>query len=133
MIELPYNPDAEAYFAGLARGELLMQRCAGCGGVQFPSRVRCLACGADAPELVPVDGAGTVYAKTINRRAPEEAFAALVPYAVALIDLDVGVRVIARADCPPDQVRTGGRVDVYADPAPPLLPGLVFRPAHAEG
>jgi uncharacterized OB-fold protein len=133
MIELPYNPDAEAFFAGLANGAVLMQKCADCGRVQFPSRVRCLACGADAPELMPIDGAGTVYAKTVNRRAPEEAFAALVPYAVALIDLDVGVRVIARADCPPDQVHTGGRVEVFADPAPPLLPGLVFRPVSARG
>jgi hypothetical protein len=86
-----------------------MQTCAGCGQVQFPARVRCIRCGSAAVELAEVDGAGTVYAKTVSRRAPEEAFAALVPYAVALIDLDVGVRVMARAGVAPDEVHTGAR------------------------
>jgi uncharacterized OB-fold protein len=90
--------------------------------------VRCLRCGAAEVEWSEVDGAGIVYAKTVNRRPAEEAFAALVPYAVALVDLDVGVRVMARAGVAADQVRTGGRVVVYPDPEPPVLPGLLFRP-----
>jgi hypothetical protein len=90
--------------------------------------VRCLACGATAVDWAEIDGAGTVYAKTINRRPAEEAFAPLVPYAVALVDLDAGVRVMARAGVAPEQVQTGGRVVVYPDPEPPVLPGLLFRP-----
>ena len=100
--------------------------CPECGHRQFPPRVRCLRCGGDAA-LAPVRTTGTIYARTVNRRAPEEAFASLVPYAVALIDLDAGVRVIARADYPADEVRTGDRVEVFADPAPPVHPGLLFR------
>jgi hypothetical protein len=128
MSDWPYNPDADPYREGLARGVILMQTCGECGGVQFPPRVRCLACGAAAVDWAEIDGAGTVYAKAVNRRPAEAAFAPLVPYAVALVDLDAGVRVMARAGVAPDQVRTGGRVVVYPDPEPPVLPGLLFRP-----
>ena len=128
MTDWPYNPDADPYRDGLARGVILMQTCGACGRVQFPPRVRCLRCGAAEVEWSEVDGAGIVFAKTVNRRPAEEAFAALVPYAVALVDLDVGVRVMARAGVAADQVQTGGRVVVYPDPEPPVLPGLLFRP-----
>jgi uncharacterized protein len=128
MSDWPYNPDADPYRDGLARGVILMQTCGECGQVQFPSRVRCIHCGAAEVTWTEVDGAGTVYAKTVNRRPAEAAFAALVPYAVALVDLDVGVRVMARAGVAPEQVQTGGRVVVYPDPDPPVLPGLLFRP-----
>jgi uncharacterized OB-fold protein len=133
MTDLPFNPDADAYRDGLGRGVILMQTCAGCGRMQFPARVRCMRCGSAAVELAEVDGAGAVYAKTVSRRAPEEAFSALVPYAVALVDLDVGVRVVARADVVPDEVHTGSRVLVYPDPEPPVLPGLLFRPIAGPG
>lgn len=127
----PYNPDADEYLAGLSRGVLLMQKCASCARTQFPPRVRCVHCGGESVEFAEVDGQGTIYAKTTNRRAPEAAFDHLVPYAVALVDLDVGVRVMTRADCPPEAVRTGGRVRVFADPAPIVLPGLLFAPASS--
>jgi uncharacterized OB-fold protein len=40
-------------------------------------------------------GAGSVHSFTIIRRASDPAFAPLVPYAVALIDLDEGPRMMA--------------------------------------
>jgi uncharacterized OB-fold protein len=130
-LEVPYNPDADEYLAGLSRGVVLMQTCATCSQTQFPPRVRCVSCGSASVSFSEVDGQGTVYAKTTNRRAPEPAFDHLVPYSVALVDLDIGVRVMARADCAPPEVRTGGRVRVFADPKPILLPGLLFVPTPA--
>jgi uncharacterized OB-fold protein len=48
---------------------------------------------------------------------------------VALVDLDAGVRVMARAVGPAEAVATGMRVVVVADPSPVLGPGLVFMVA----
>jgi hypothetical protein len=50
------------------------------------------------PELVKAldaKGSGSVHSFTIIRRASDPAFAPLVPYAVALIDLDEGPRMMA--------------------------------------
>lgn len=133
MIEIEqYNPDADAYVEGLARGVIMMQKCTACTRVQFPPRVHCANCGTREIGFVQVDGRGTVYAKTTNRRAPEDAFKPLLPYVVALVDLAVGVRVMARADCAPEEVATGGSVRVYPDPKPVLLPGLLFVPADRD-
>ena len=122
------TPDAAPYFEGLSRGEVRAQRCLTCGAAQFPFRVHCSHCGARSLQWETVDGAGTLYAKTVNRRAPEKEFEALVPYAVGLVDLDVGVRLLARAGCPIEQVVTGMRGRVLADAEPIVLPGLVFVP-----
>jgi uncharacterized OB-fold protein len=40
-------------------------------------------------------GTGTVYSVTVSRRAPSPEFADLVPYVVALIDLDEGCRMMS--------------------------------------
>ncbi len=123
------NPDAKPYFEGLARGVIMVQRCPACGAVQFPPRAHCIRCGNQSISWEVADGTGTVYAKTVSRRAPEKGFEPLLPYSVALIDLEVGVRVLARAICPPEEVVTGMRVRVAPDPEPVVAPGLVFGAA----
>ena len=54
-----------------------------------------------------------------------------LPYVVALVDLDAGVRVMARADGPPGDVATAMRVTVFPDPDPAVGPGLLFTPEPA--
>ena len=125
------DPEAQAYFDGLGRGVILLQHCSGCDQRQFPPRVHCVRCGSRELAWDEADGAGTVYAKTVNRRAPEPAFEKFVPYVVALVDLDAGVRVMARADCPAGDVATAMRVSVFPDPDPAVGPGLLFTPAPA--
>jgi uncharacterized OB-fold protein len=63
-----------------------------------------------------VSGRGTVYAVTVVHRPPQAAFAAIAPYAYALVDLDEGIRVITIiTGCPPDQVAVGMRVGAFID------------------
>jgi uncharacterized OB-fold protein len=126
------DPEAETYFEGLDRGVILLQRCASCDRRQFPPRVHCGHCGGRELCWDEVDGAGTVYAKTVNRRAPEPAFEKFLPYVVALVDLDAGVRVMARADGPAGDVATAMRVAVFPDPDPAVGPGLLFTPEPAR-
>jgi uncharacterized OB-fold protein len=122
------DPEAAAYFEGLGRGLIMVQRCGDCDRRQFPPRAHCSECGSRGLSWEEVQGSGTIYAKTVNRRAPEPAFEKLLPYAVALVDLDAGVRVMARGDCPHGDVATAMRVHVFPDPDPVLLPGLLFTP-----
>jgi uncharacterized protein len=57
----------------------------------------CAACGSFEVTPLVASGRGTVYSVTVVHRAPSEAWARDVPYAIALIDLEEGPRVMARA------------------------------------
>lgn len=128
-----HNPDGAPYMQGFTRGVVMVQRCSDCGATQFPPRVHCITCGGRSIAWEEIDGLGTVYAKTVNRRAPEKEFEPLVPYVTALIDLDAGVRVLARATSQPDEIRTGMRVEVSPTLEPLGLPSLVFAPVAHPG
>jgi uncharacterized OB-fold protein len=74
---------------------------------------------------VEAGGAGVVHAFTVVHRAPAE-YRSEVPYVVALVDLDEGVRMMTRlVEVEPDTVRVGMPVEV-AIQGEPRLP--CFRP-----
>ncbi len=89
------NPDGAPYWAAAAEGRLEVQRCGGCGKHQFPPSYLCRFCGAESLAWRAVSGRGRVHSFTIVHRAPTPAFRARVPYVVALIDLDEGLRMMA--------------------------------------
>jgi uncharacterized OB-fold protein len=74
--------------------------CTICGALQAWKRIACQSCGARsfAPATLPLNG--TVYSVTTIRRAPEAAYAADVPYSVALIRGQHGGLVMLRWDGP---------------------------------
>ena len=88
-----------ATVADWTRGEpgVALQRCPGCAHVWYFRRGFCPACGRDAPETFAAGGAGTVDAATVVHRAPDDAFRALAPYALVLVVLDEGPRMMAHA------------------------------------
>ncbi len=77
---------------------LAYQRCVACAHTFYFHRGFCPACGAQSPPTLASKGIGTVHAKTLVYRAPNAAFRAIVPYAIVLVDLDEGVRVMAHGD-----------------------------------
>lgn len=88
-----------AYFwEGCALRELRYQRCGACNRAQYPARAFCAGCGARELAWCVSQGIGSVYALTNVTRAPSDAFRALAPYVIALVDLDEGYRMMAHAD-----------------------------------
>src|SRR4051794_28680740 len=81
------------FWAAARHGRLVVQRCA-CGAWQHPPRPFCLACGS-TPDFAPVSGRGTVYSFTVVERALVPALRPFVPYVLALIDLEEGVRMLS--------------------------------------
>jgi uncharacterized OB-fold protein len=62
-------------------------------------------------------GEGTVYTRTIVRQAHIEPFKSMVPYVVALIELDEGPRMMSNVvGCAPEDVKIGARVRVLFEP-----------------
>jgi hypothetical protein len=81
-----------------AGNRLRYQRCGGCGHAWYFQRDFCPACGTAAPQALDSEGAGTLYASTLVHRAPSEEFKPLLPYAIVLVDMREGFRVMGHAE-----------------------------------
>ncbi|MDP3137428.1 MAG: OB-fold domain-containing protein [Burkholderiaceae bacterium] len=90
------NQDDE-YRAFLARGEVRQQRCSACGRFRPPSSWVCPECLSEAWGWEPVSGKGTVEAFVWYLQSFDERFTH-VPYNVALVRLDEGVRVMGNVN-----------------------------------
>lgn len=100
------NRDNAGFWQGVAEHRLLVQRCGACAALRFPWLPGCGACGS--PEWTPVEvsGDGTVYSYVVMHHPPFPAFEP--PYAVALIELAEGVRMISNVvGVPPGEIRVG--------------------------
>jgi hypothetical protein len=93
MIEglvLPRVDDAESgpFWAGCARHELLVQRCAGCGRRRVPPRPMCPACQSLAAEWEAVSGRGTIWSFVVPHPPLLPAYQQFAPYNVVVVALD---------------------------------------------
>ncbi|UVH60558.1 Zn-ribbon domain-containing OB-fold protein [Variovorax paradoxus] len=89
------NADSRPYWEAARERRLVIRKCNACGELHFMPRHLCPVCWSDRLEWVDAKGTGSVHSFTVIRRASDPAFAPLVPYAVALIDLDEGPRMMA--------------------------------------
>ena len=102
--------------AASADGALRLQRCGGCGAVQYPPRERCGACLDDALQLEAVASGATVLAATTLQHSLEPWFAARLPWTIASLYLDAGPVAFAHIEAA--LARPGDRVRVASVPGP---------------
>jgi uncharacterized protein len=114
------GPDDAPYWQALADGVLLVQRCSACSTVRHPPRPRCGHCASAGHTWQAASGFGTVYSFTIVRHPANPELAELVPYVVALIELDEGPRVVSNVvGVDPERVTINQRVKVQFEPVGP--------------
>ena len=106
------RPLTEPYWEGCRAGELRIQYCRGCERHQFYPRSVCAGC-LGSVEWVTASGKGEVVSYTIVRLAVSEAYAAEVPYVVALIQLAEGPQLLCHVACEVEEITTGQSVEVY--------------------
>nr|WP_055552873.1 bifunctional MaoC family dehydratase N-terminal/OB-fold nucleic acid binding domain-containing protein [Streptomyces kanamyceticus] len=100
------NRDNAGFWDGVAAHRLLIQRCGGCDALRFPWLPGCNACGSAEWDTVEASGEGTVYSYVVMHHPPFPAFDP--PYAVGLIELAEGVRIVSNViGVPYDKVRIG--------------------------
>ncbi|WP_406114294.1 bifunctional MaoC family dehydratase N-terminal/OB-fold nucleic acid binding domain-containing protein [Streptomyces sp. NBC_01014] len=100
------NRDNAGFWAGVAEHKLLIQRCSSCATLRFPWLPGCNACGSLDWDTTEASGAGTVYSYVVMHHPPFPAFEP--PYAVGLIELAEGVRMVSNVTgVPYDKVRVG--------------------------
>ncbi|WP_346096158.1 bifunctional MaoC family dehydratase N-terminal/OB-fold nucleic acid binding domain-containing protein [Streptomyces olivaceiscleroticus] len=100
------NRDNAGFWAGVEERRLLIQRCGGCGRLRFPWLPGCNACGGQEWDTVEASGAGTVFSYVVMHHPPFPAFDP--PYAVAVVELAEGVRMVSDVvGVGHDEVRVG--------------------------
>jgi uncharacterized protein len=103
------------------RYRLEASRCAQCGKINFPPRMVCDGCKSRDFETIQLSSNGRVVTFSEVHVGPDQ-FQDDIPYVVAVVELDEGVRLTCQVvDCSPDEVQIGTRVQ------------LVFRKIQAEG
>jgi uncharacterized protein len=118
------------FFEAARRRELVVQRCRGCGAHRFPARPMCSRCLSADAEWVRVSGRGEVFSYNVMHQVYHPAFAAEVPYAVVLIKLDEGPKMLSNlVDISPEEIRIGMRVEVVFEDLNDQVTLPKFKPA----
>jgi uncharacterized OB-fold protein len=81
-------------------------RCRACGTLDPGPREFCSACGEAQMEACAVSGRGALVSWTVIRRPPTR-FRAQGPYTIAIVDLDVGVRMTGRMTALSENLKPG--------------------------
>jgi len=122
------SDDNRFFWEGVERGELLIQRCASCGGLRHPPRPMCPRCRSLEWGMRRASGRGTVYSYVIPHHPLVPAFPE--PYVVALVDLEEGTRLVTNLiGVPPSEVRIGMAVQLSITKVDDDLALPLFRPA----
>jgi uncharacterized protein len=127
--EPPVTDVSAPFWEATRTGTYLLQWCTTCQLPVFFPRAVCPRCLTDTLEWRPASGRGTVYAVTVEHHAMDPRMADRVPFAVALIDLDEGVRVMSNVvNCAPEDVRVGQAVTMVWEPLPDGRQLALFEP-----
>ena len=106
------DEESREYWAAGQLGRLLLKLCRDCQRHHFFPRVICPHCHSLHVEWTDARGTGTIYSFTVARRPAGPAFKEDVPYAVALVELDEGPRMMTRILGDADAVRINMAVEV---------------------
>jgi uncharacterized OB-fold protein len=87
------TPLTQPFWDGCAAQELRLQHCGDCDAPFFPPQIRCPTCLGAQLHWAPVSGQATLYSYMIQHR-PAPGFEDRVPYAVAIVDLVEGPRMM---------------------------------------
>lgn len=123
------TPESAPFWQGCRDHKLLLQYCVACGKHQFYPRVICANCMSEQLEWREASGRGNVETYTIVTRAVSDAYAADVPYVIALITLEEGPRLMSNViGCGVESVKCGLAVEVVFERWSDEITMPKFRP-----
>lgn len=106
-------PWARAFWEATRENRLLLQCCEDCHKVIHYPRIACPHCFSDRLGWQQASGRGIIYSYTVVQANAPSAFAADVPYVVAVIRLEEGVQMLSNiVDCDFDQLSCDQAVEV---------------------
>ena len=124
--------ETRPFWEACRRGQLVIQRCAACGEYQFYPRGICAHCWSEEVRWVETAGRGTVWTYTVTYQNRTPGFAEEVPYVLALVELEEGVKMFTNlVECDPREVGIGMAVEVTFTRANDRVTVPYFKPAAA--
>jgi len=107
------TPEMREFFDGARAGRLMLQKCDSCGRLRFPAHELCSKCNSTASRWVPVSGRGEVFSFNIMHQVYHPGFAAEVPYAVVVVELEEGCKFVSNLlGVKPHEIKCGMPVEV---------------------
>ena len=96
---LPHTdqPLTAPYWEGTSKGELKIKKCQSCGSMQFPPREMCKHCHSQDFDWVAASGKASLFTFSPTLTPAHPAFADDAPYAVVIVDLEEGPRMLGMA------------------------------------
>ena len=124
------QPWSKAFWEGTKQHKLLIQECQDCKAKIFYPRQYCPGCWSSNLGWAEASGKGTVFCHTITLAGVEEKFAADLPFVLAMVDLEEGIRMMTRiVECEPEAVSIGMDVEVVFEDISDEFALPFFRPA----
>jgi uncharacterized OB-fold protein len=109
------DDDSRFFWEGTARGELLAQRCRGCGALRHPPSPACPHCRSLEWDVEPTPQTGLLHSVAAVR-SPGSPIRG-EDYLICLVDLADGVRVAANLHgCTLAEARIGASVELFFEP-----------------
>ena len=129
------NEWTKPFWDAARQGVLALQRCQSCGHFQHPPYATCVNCISTDLTFEAVPGTGTIYSYTIMYHAGDRRFAAVIPYASIIVELDAAPGALLAGnllDVPYTESKVGRRVEVVFQPLNDDITLPQFRLAPEE-
>ena len=122
---------SEPFWSACKEERLVIQKCNVCGTHRFPAMHYCANCQSDSYDWVEASGKGKVFSWIIvNHPVPADVWGDDVPYAVGLIELDEGPRMVSNiVECDHDDIFGDMPVEVTFEAAGEHFKLPKFKPA----
>ena len=109
------NEWTKPFWEAAKQGVLALQRCQSCKHFQHPPYPTCVNCMSIDLTFESVSGRGTIYSYTIMYHTGDKRFAAAVPYASIIVELDEAKGALLAGnllEAPYTEAKVGRRVEV---------------------
>jgi uncharacterized OB-fold protein len=124
------HDETRPFWDGCKKHELLLQKCLECGRFYFYPRSICPHCFSDHNTWMKVSGRGKVYSFTVSFRPATQAFLEDLPYNIAIVELEEGVRMMSNiVNCDNDDLVIDMPVEVVFDDVTAEFTLPRFKPA----
>ncbi len=126
----PITDELRPFFDGARKHQLVVQKCNRCGKLRFPPAQICAECLSHDLSWTAVSGRGKVFSYSIMHRAYHPAFAAKIPYALVVVELEEGGKINSNVvGIEPHRLKCGMAVEVTFEEINDEVVLPKFRPA----
>lgn len=104
------------FIEGASQSRLMIVKCDECGATSFPAREFCTNCLSARSSWIQASGLGEVFSFNVMHQVYHPGFAAEVPYAVVVVKLEEGPKMVTNLiGVKPHEIRCGMPVEVMFD------------------